>query len=62
MSAGNRSGVLIVAKLFLAAGVALLAGNINHAHDSRVLVMLGLAIACGYIYQGPPFRYDVKHT
>lgn len=49
--------MLLVAKLFLAAGIALLAGNINTAHDSRVLIMLGLAIACGYVYQGPPFRY-----
>jgi 1,4-dihydroxy-2-naphthoate octaprenyltransferase len=49
--------VLLTAKLFLAAGLSLLAGNINTAHDPRVLAMLGAAIVCGYVYQGPPFRY-----
>lgn len=59
--AGNRTAVLVVAKLFLAAGLALLSGNIGNAQDSRILVMLGLAIACGYIYQGPPFRQAIQH-
>jgi 1,4-dihydroxy-2-naphthoate octaprenyltransferase len=53
---GNRNGVLLTAKLFLAAGLSLLAANINTAHDPRVLYMLAAAIVCGYVYQGPPFR------
>lgn len=57
---GNRNGVLLTAKLFLAAGLGLLAGNINTAHDPRVLYMLGAAIVCGYVYQGPPFRWVVQ--
>ncbi|WIA34374.1 hypothetical protein OEZ86_012710 [Tetradesmus obliquus] len=57
---GNRNGVLLTAKLFLAAGLGLLAGNINTAHDPRVLYMLGAAIVCGYVYQGPPFRFSYK--
>ncbi|KAF6265571.1 UbiA prenyltransferase family-domain-containing protein [Scenedesmus sp. NREL 46B-D3] len=57
---GNRNGVLLTAKLFLAAGLSLLAANINTAHDPRVLSMLGAAIVCGYVYQGPPFRFSYK--
>eukprot|EP00879_Flechtneria_rotunda_P013950 GHRR01014570.1.p1 GENE.GHRR01014570.1~~GHRR01014570.1.p1 ORF type:complete len:382 (+),score=117.61 GHRR01014570.1:352-1497(+) len=57
---GNRNGVLLLAKLFLVAGMALLGTNINAAAYNTVLQMLGLAIACGYIYQGPPLRLSYK--
>jgi 1,4-dihydroxy-2-naphthoate octaprenyltransferase len=56
---GNRTGVLLLSKLFLAAGVGLLSSSIAAAAntDGRVTAMLAAAIACGYVYQGPPFRY-----
>jgi 1,4-dihydroxy-2-naphthoate octaprenyltransferase len=53
---GSRSGVLAASFAFLAAGVALLARFCSAAGDVRVGVMLATAIACGYLYQGPPFR------
>jgi 1,4-dihydroxy-2-naphthoate octaprenyltransferase len=53
---GNRTAVLLLSKLFLAAGVGLLGASIAAAHDGRVAAMLGAAICCGYVYQGPPFR------
>lgn len=45
---------------FLAAGVSLLLRQIAATGDSRVTVMLALAISCGYVYQGPPFRLSYK--
>ncbi len=48
--------MLAAAAGFFVAGVALLARFIGGAQDPRIGVMLGLAIACGYVYQGPPFR------
>jgi hypothetical protein len=54
---GSRRGVLLAAKAFLAAGLWLLAAAIGAAHDGRVAAMLAAAIACGYLYQGPPFRW-----
>lgn len=53
---GSRGRVLLAAKAFLAAGLWLLAGAVGAAHDARVPAALGAAIACGYLYQGPPFR------
>lgn len=55
---GNRTGVLLLSKLFLAAGLGLLSSSIAAATqtDGRVTAMLAAAIACGYVYQGPPFR------
>jgi hypothetical protein len=56
---GSVGGVLLTSKAFLAAGVALLAhvlGTATHGHAAAI--MLAAAIACGYVYQGPPFRHD----
>lgn len=59
---GSRGGVLAAAKLFLAAGAWLLATAIGAgaAGDARVPAMLAAAVACGYVYQGPPFRLSYK--
>jgi hypothetical protein len=54
---GNRAVVLAAAVGFFVGGVALLGRFIGGAQDPRIGVMLGLAIACGYVYQGPPFRW-----
>jgi 2-carboxy-1,4-naphthoquinone phytyltransferase len=53
---GSRPLVLTVSLLFLAAGLSLLARFTTAAGDARVLAMLAFSIACGYVYQGPPFR------
>lgn len=53
---GSVAGVLAAAMAALAAGLALLAAGVGGAGDARVPAMLGAAIACGYLYQGPPFR------
>ena len=53
---GNRAAVLVVAKLFLAAGLLLLGTSIHAVDDTRVPMMLAAAIFAGYLYQGPPFR------
>jgi 1,4-dihydroxy-2-naphthoate octaprenyltransferase len=55
---GNRTAVLLLSKAFLAAGLLLLGWGISSAGDSRISAMLGIAIVCGYVYQGPPFRYE----
>ncbi|WIA35684.1 hypothetical protein OEZ86_004090 [Tetradesmus obliquus] len=57
---GNRIGVLLASKLFLAAGVCVLASNVDPAQNPRVMCMFGAAITCGYIYQGPPFRLSYQ--
>ena len=54
---GSRVGVLAASLAFLVAGVALLAAQLASAPDARVGPMLAAAIACGYLYQGPPFRW-----
>jgi hypothetical protein len=53
---GNRPAVLLLSKAFLAAGVAALSWGISSAADPAVAPLLGAAICCGYLYQGPPFR------
>lgn len=54
---GNRTAVLAAAKAFLVAGLWLLGACVGAANDWRVVGALGAAIACGYLYQGPPFRW-----
>jgi len=53
---GNLPGVFAGAFAAFVAGGALLSSNIAHALDPRIGQMLAVAIACGYVYQGPPFR------
>ncbi|KAK9823681.1 hypothetical protein WJX72_004586 [[Myrmecia] bisecta] len=57
---GNRTGVLLLANLFLAVGLATLAYAISSVGDPRIGYMLGAAICMGYVYQGPPFRLSYK--
>jgi hypothetical protein len=59
---GSRGGVLAAAAAFFAAGAALLARHCGGAGDARVGAMLGAAIACGYVYQGPPFRWAARRA
>lgn len=53
---GNRTLVLVLANVLLVAGVSLLATLISTTADARPALMLAFSIACGYVYQGPPFR------
>ncbi|KXZ53979.1 hypothetical protein GPECTOR_6g899 [Gonium pectorale] len=58
----RRTAVLVLAKSLLAAGVGLLAHLIASAPggDLRPAGLLAFSIACGYVYQGPPFRLSYK--
>ncbi|GLC71657.1 hypothetical protein PLESTF_001146300 [Pleodorina starrii] len=58
----RRAAVLLLAKSLLVAGVALLANLIASAPagDPRPAGLLAFSIACGYVYQGPPFRLSYK--
>ena len=53
---GKRGLVLALANMFLLLGVLWLGRLVSITRDVRVGVMLAVAIACGYVYQGPPFR------
>lgn len=53
---GSRGLVLGLSAAFFAAGAWLLAGGLGAAASGAPAAMLAAAIACGYIYQGPPFR------
>ena len=48
--------MLLLAKALLLAGVGLLGHLIAGCGDGRPAAMLAFSIACGYVYQGPPFR------
>ena len=50
------NAVLAAANAFLVVGVSLLYYLITATQDWRVAAMLAVSIACGYVYQGPPFR------
>ncbi len=57
LTGGKKGLVLGIANVFLAAGLTLMGMSLGQAGDStRPALMLLAAIACGYIYQGPPFR------
>lgn len=58
---GNWSLVFWLSIAFLVLGVSLLARLITIGGDMRVAGMLAFSIACGYVYQGPPFRYAYCH-
>ncbi|KAG1664632.1 hypothetical protein FOA52_011769 [Chlamydomonas sp. UWO 241] len=57
---GNRTGVLVAANALLLGGVSLLYALLAGGGDARPAAMLAGAIACGYVYQGPPFRLSYK--
>jgi 1,4-dihydroxy-2-naphthoate octaprenyltransferase len=56
----SREGVLQVAYLFLLAGFCGLVRVALEVGDIRVTALLTAAIACGYVYQCPPFRLSYK--
>jgi hypothetical protein len=53
---GSAGRVLAAATVFLGAGLGLLGGSLGAAHAPHAVNMLLAAVACGYVYQGPPFR------
>ncbi|KAG6555945.1 hypothetical protein Mapa_001884 [Marchantia paleacea] len=57
---GSQKGVLWAAFGCLFAGLAGLVTGASQAGDMRVASLLVLAIACGYVYQCPPFRLSYK--
>lgn len=60
LTGGKKGLVLLVANIFLLGGLSLLGCLIpSSGGDMRPAAMLFLAIACGYVYQGPPFRSDL---
>jgi 1,4-dihydroxy-2-naphthoate phytyltransferase len=55
---GSRIKVLVVAVAFLFAGSGLLFSLLSTVPNVLVPKMLYAAICCGYLYQGPPFRWS----
>eukprot|EP00897_Mesotaenium_endlicherianum_P006989 jgi/Mesen1/6318/ME000326S05459 len=53
---GSQKGVLAVSFLCLALGVGGILLGAASVGDPRVALLLAAAIACGYVYQCPPFR------
>lgn len=53
---GSRTLVLALSAAFFFAGGTQLWSVVIQAADGSVAAMLAAAIACGYVYQGPPFR------
>jgi 1,4-dihydroxy-2-naphthoate octaprenyltransferase len=53
---GNWPLVFWLSIAFLVAGVSLMGRLVTATGDGRIIAMLALSIACGYVYQGPPFR------
>lgn len=53
---GQWAGVLALGNVCLAAGAFLLHSATKLAGDAHVGLALAVAIAMGYLYQGPPFR------
>jgi 1,4-dihydroxy-2-naphthoate octaprenyltransferase len=57
LTGGKKGLVLLVANAFLLGGISMLGSLLaSIGGDIRPAAMLALAIACGYVYQGPPFR------
>lgn len=56
LTGGKQGLVLLLANLFLLAGAGLLTRLVASAANGQAAGMLVAAIACGYLYQGPPFR------
>jgi len=65
LTGGRALPVLLLSLAFLAAGVAALAAEVSRAAAApgaapAAAAMLAAAVACGYVYQGPPFRLSYK--
>ena len=57
---GNRGAILGLACLSLAAGAALFGSLMAYLGDARIPALLCAAVAVGYMYQGPPFRFSYR--
>lgn len=57
---GMRTGTLVAAGLLLSLGFAGLAWVSVVSGNIRPLLLLACAIACGYVYQCPPFRLSYQ--
>uniref|UniRef100_A0A061SC63 1,4-dihydroxy-2-naphthoate octaprenyltransferase n=1 Tax=Tetraselmis sp. GSL018 TaxID=582737 RepID=A0A061SC63_9CHLO len=59
---GNRRAVLLMSLAAFAAGAGIMAASLAPVvqADPRVGAWLAAAVACGYVYQGPPFRLSYK--
>lgn len=55
---GNWRKVFLVANVFLVAGAGLLFGIVSAVPNELATKALYAAICCGYVYQGPPFRWS----
>ena len=55
---GNWRKVFLAANVFLVAGVSLLFGIVSAVPNEFATKALYAAICCGYVYQGPPFRWS----
>jgi 1,4-dihydroxy-2-naphthoate octaprenyltransferase len=65
LTGGRAWPVLLLSLAFLAGGGALLAQEVGRASAApgaaaAASAMLAAAVACGYVYQGPPFRLSYK--
>jgi len=57
---GRQGAVLAASGVVLAAGLWGLGATVVGTGGEVPLAMLGAAIACGYVYQGPPFRLSYR--
>lgn len=57
---GSREAVLVSAYACLALGIGGLIRGCMLAQNMQILALEAAAIACGYIYQCPPFRFSYK--
>ena len=55
---GNWRRVFLVANVFLVAGAGLLFAIVSGVPNELATKALYAAICCGYLYQGPPFRWS----
>lgn len=53
----NKPLIFWLSLVFLSMGAVFLGNAILLKRSPLAFVMLGLATACGYLYQGPPFRF-----
>lgn len=56
LSGASAGLILVIANTFLLSGLGLFAHLLSGAAGPPVLCLLAVAIVCGYVYQGPPFR------
>lgn len=57
---GNRNLVLLGSIAAFIAGTGVLATSLGSVNYQTSLALLAFSVACGYVYQGPPFRWSYK--